>query len=84
MGGWWGTKTVLSEHPRLFWLQQHSDSLTTTTKTTYYQYPSASDKELTISPLVVIQNYAEGKVQVGSDEGEIGRASCRERVSSPV
>ena len=71
MGGWWGTKTVLSEHPRLFWLQQHSDSLTTTTKTTYYQYPSASDKELTISPLVVIQNYAEGKVQVGSDEGKV-------------
>lgn len=71
MGGWWGTKTVLSEHPRLFWLQQHSDSLTTTTKTTYYQYPSASDKELTISPLVVIQNYAEGKVQVGSDEGAV-------------
>lgn len=69
MGGWWETKTVLSDHPRLFWLQQHSDSVTITKTATYYQYPSAAGEHVTISPLAVIQNYAEGKVQIGSEEG---------------
>lgn len=71
MGGWWGTKTALGDHPRLFWLQQHSDAAPTSIKTTtYYQYPSAG-KSVTVSPLVAIQTYAEGKVQVGSMEGYV-------------
>lgn len=75
MGGWWGTKTVLSDHPRLFWLQQHSDKEPTTTitidqdKTTYFEYPTQSGQSVSISALDIIQSMTNGTVQLGSQQG---------------
>lgn len=67
MGGWWGTKPVLSSVPRLFWMQNHTATKGSTTKVAnYYTYPAAEGDELTISPLYVMQEYNGGNLQLGN------------------
>lgn len=65
MGGWWGTKPVLSEVPRLFWMQNHTENATTQDVTHYYTYPSKEGETVSVSPITVMQDYNGGKLQIG-------------------
>ena len=70
MGGWWGTKPILSDVPRLFWLQQHTDKVgETTSASEYYTYPTTTGTSVSISPLGIMQDLTEGKFQIGSVQG---------------
>lgn len=72
MGGWWGTKPTLSDVPRLFWLQQHTNKVgNVETASEYYTYPTQAGTSVSVSPLGIIQDLTGGKIQVGSVQGAV-------------